>query len=224
MTIKGYIYEYDEETLTIVAPFSDRYLLDKRQITECEIRLDDGRTISAQQRKHIYATLRDIADYTGYRMSGKGDLDEIKAVMKYSFIAATGSDYFSLSDCDMTTANEFLNYLIDFCLEHDIPTLDSLLERSPDISRYLYSCLANKRCALCGKKAELHHADHVGTGRNRKEIMHIGMRAEALCRIHHTECHNTGQQTFYSKHHIYGIKLDKYLCEILKLKGRKDDD
>lgn len=214
MTIKGYIYEYDGDTLTIVAPLSDGYVLDKRQITECEIRLDDGRTISNDQRAKIYATMSDIADWTGYHR------DEYKAIAKYNFIAKTGCDYFSLSDVDMTTANDFLNYLIDFCLEHDIPTLDSLLDRSPDTSRYLYSCLANRRCAICGKKSELHHSDHVGAGRNRKEIMHLGMRAEALCRIHHTECHTVGQQTFDSKHHIYGIKLDQYLCEILKLKGR----
>jgi len=215
MQVSGRLTEIvDSQGFSVFVPFSDTYLLEKREMTRFEIRLDDGRTISAQQRKHIYATMRDISDYTGYTP------EQVKALLKYDFIAKTGSDYFSLSDCDMTTANEFLNYLIDFCLEQDIPTLDSLLERSPDISRYLYSCLANKRCALCGKKSELHHSDHVGSGRNRKEIMHLGMRAEALCRIHHTECHNTGQQTFDNKHHIYGIKLDKYLCEILKFKWR----
>ena len=213
MNIAGYIYEYDNETLTIIAPFSDGYLLDKRQITGCEIRLDDGRRISADQRKKIYATMRDIADYTGYSP------DEYKAIAKYNFIAKTGCDYFSLSDVDMTTANEFLSYIIEFCLEWDIPTQDSLLGRSPDTSRYLYACLANKRCCICGKKSELHHSDNIGTGRNRKEIMHSGMRAEALCRIHHTECHTIGQQTFDGKHHIYGIKLDDYLCKILKVRG-----
>lgn len=214
VTIKGYIYEHDGDTLTVVAPFSDGYLLDRRQITECEIRLDDGRTISAAQRRHIYATMRDIADYTGYAP------EQVKAIWKYNFIAQNGTDYFSLSDCDMTTANEYLNFLIEFCLEHDIPTLDSLLERSPDISRYLYFCIANKKCCLCGKPAELHHVDRVGAGRDRKEITHAGMRAEALCRVHHTEAHNTGQQSFDAKYHIYGIKLDQYLCGVLKINGR----
>ena len=213
MTIAGYIYDFDGETLTIVAPFSDGQVLNKRQITGCEIRLDDGRTISADQRKKIYATMRDIADYTGYSP------DEYKAVAKYNFIAKTGCDYFSLSDVDMTTANEFLSFLIEFCLEWDIPTQESLLDRSPDTSRYLYACLANKRCCICGKKSELHHSDHVGAGRNRKEIMHSGMRAEALCRIHHTEAHTVGQKTFDGKYHLYGIKLDRHLCETLKVRG-----
>lgn len=213
MIVTGYVYEYDEEMLTIIAPFAEGYLLDKRQITGCEIRLDDGRTISADQRKKTYATMRDIADYTGYTA------EQVKSLWKYDFIAITGHDYFSLSDVDMTTASEFLEFLIEFCLEHDIPTKDSLLERSPDTSRYLYACLVYKRCAICGRPADLHHVDHVGMGRNRKEIMHLGMRAEALCREHHTECHTIGQKTFDEKYHIYGIKLDEYLCEILKLKA-----
>jgi len=214
MLIEGYISDYDGEILTITAPFSRGHLLDKRQITDCEVRLGDGRTISADQRKKIYATMTDISLYTGYAP------DEVKAVWKYLFIAKTGCDYFSLSGCDMTTANEFLTFLINFCLEEDIPTLDSLRERSPDISRYLYSCIANKRCAVCGRAAELHHADNVGAGRNRKEIVHLGMRAQALCRIHHNEAHSKGQQDFDSRYHIYGIKLDGRLCETLKLKGR----
>ena len=213
MNIKGYISGYDGKALTVVAPIEDDYLITKRDITECEIRLDDGRTISADQRKKIYATMRDISDYTGHLP------DEIKALMKYDFIAKTGCNYFSLSDADMTTANDFLNFLIEFCIEQDIPTLDSLLDRSPDIARYLYSCLANKKCALCGKKADLHHVDAVGSGRNRKEIVHKGMHVLPLCRTHHTEFHTIGKDTFCEEYHIFGIKLDDYLCQIWHVKG-----
>lgn len=215
MIITGYISGHDNQSITIIAPFSSPWMIDKKNITECEIRLDDGRRISADQRKKIYATLRDISNFTGHMP------DEIKALSKYDFIAQTGHDYFSLSDCDMTTANDFLNYLIDFCLDHDIPTLDSLLDRAPDISRYLYSCLVRKKCAICGGNAELHHAEtRVGMGRNRKEIIHLGMYAQPLCRIHHTECHNAGQKTFNEKHKIYGIKLDSELCRVWKLKEK----
>lgn len=213
MIITGYISECDSEHLTVIAPFSQPWWVEKRQVTECEIRLNDGRRISADQRKKIYATMRDISDYTG-RMP-----DEIKALSKYDFIARTGCDYFSLSDCDMTTANEFLSYLIDFCLEHEIPTLDSLLDRSPDVSRYIYSCLARKRCCITGRKAELHHVDAVGMGRNRKEIVHTGMRAMPLTRALHTECHTIGQKEFNEKYKVFGIKMDNGLCRIWKVKG-----
>lgn len=213
MNIKGYISDYDGKALTIIAPLQDDYYLIKQGITECEIRLDDGRSISADQRKKIYATMRDISIWSGHVP------DEIKALMKYDFIAKTGCDYFSLANADMTTANEFLNFLIEFCIEQDIPTEDSLLDRSPDIARYLYSCLANKKCALCGKKAELHHVDAVGAGRDRKEIVHKGMRVLPLCRIHHTEIHTIGKDTFCENYHVFGIKLDDYLCRIWHVKG-----
>lgn len=214
MYAKGYISECDDKCITIIAPFDNPWIIAKRNITECEIRLDDGRRISADQRKKIYATMRDISNYTGHMP------DEIKALAKYDFIAKTGCNYFSLSNCSVTTANEFLTFLIDFCLEHDIPTLDNLIDRSPDISKYLYACLVHKRCCICGNKAELHHAeDRVGTGRNRKEITHTGMRAQPLCRKHHTEAHTVGQMTFNEKHHIFGIRLDKDLCRIWKVKG-----
>lgn len=41
-------------------------VLSKKKIKDAEIRLDDGRHISAEQRKKAYATIRDIASYTGY--------------------------------------------------------------------------------------------------------------------------------------------------------------
>jgi hypothetical protein len=213
--ITGYISEHDDKSVTIIAPLDRPWILDKQNITECEVRLSDGRQISADQRRKLYATMNDISLYTGYLP------DQIKALAKYDFIARTGHDYFSLSNCDMTTANEFLSYLIDFCLEHDIPTLDSLLDRTPDISRYLYSCLVRKKCAICGGKAELHHAEtRVGMGRNRKEIVHLGMYAMPLCRKHHTECHDIGQKTFNEKYKIYGTKLDAELCRVWKLKEK----
>ena len=214
VVIQGNITGYDGKQLTIAAPLADEYLLVKRNIRECEIRLTDGRAISANQRKAIYATLRDISLWTGYVP------DETKAIMKYDFIASTGAGEFSLSDTDMTTANEFLNHLLDFCLFHSIPLSDKIIERSPDIGRTLYSCLRHKKCCLCGDKAELHHIDAVGSGRNRKEIVHFGMEVLPLCRKHHTEIHTTGKKTFCEKYHVFGIKLDEYLCGIWNLKSK----
>ena len=88
----GYVTDIVEnESFSLIVPFEKTYLLDKRQITECSVRIDDGRSISALQRKHIYATFNDIAKHTGYTP------DETKQVMKYSYIALTGQKEFSLS-------------------------------------------------------------------------------------------------------------------------------
>lgn len=209
----GYIHKYDGEYLYIVAKYPFSGELARKEITQCEIRLDDGRHISVDQRKKIYATMRDISLYTGHTP------DEVKTLMKYDFISKSGHDYFSLSDTDMTTANQFLNFLIDFCVEFDVPCADSLLERSPDIARYLYKCLIEKKCCITGKKAELHHVDAVGRGRNRKDIIHKGMRVLPLCREMHTLAHNMGRDSFCEKYHIFGIKLDTYLCGIWKVRA-----
>ena len=217
---EGYISDYDFKTqsITIIAPLSlQEYEIIKRQeVTVCGLKFDDGRHISADQRKKIYATFNDIADWTGYTS------DKLKAIMKYEYIAKTGCLYFSFSDCDMTLAKDFLNFLIEFCIEWDIPCKDSLIERSPDIARYVYACFMNKRCAICGnainKVTHLHHVDHVGSKGNRCEISHLGLRAMPLCALHHKEVHNLGQTAFNEKYHIFGVKIDKTIARKYKLK------
>lgn len=184
-----------------------------KNVSKCEVMFDDGRRISADQRKKIYATLRDISQWSGY------DPEYAKEIMKYEYISRTGVPYFSLRDTDMTTAREFLQFLIEFCVEQEIPTKDNLIDRSPDISRYIYCCLVFKKCCISGKKAELHHVDAVGRGRDRDKIIHLGYRVMPLSRAYHTEAHTIGQKSFDEKYKVYGIKLDKRLCEIWNVKG-----
>lgn len=213
MELTGYIQDIQADHITIVAPCTDYQRLLRQGITECEVRLDDGRRISADQRKKIYATLRDIGDYTFHTT------EELKDHFKADFIAKTGGPWFSLRDVDMTTAREFLEHLIEFCVEWDIPTKDSLLDRSPDVARYVYCCLMNKKCCISGKKAELHHVDAVGMGRDRREIVHLGYRVIPLSRQYHTEAHTIGQKSFEEKYHVFGIKLTKELCRLWRVKG-----
>lgn len=213
MIIQGTIQDYDGKHLVITAPFTMDQELVRKQIHGCEIRLEDGRSISAEQRKKIYATFRDISLYTGFVP------EEVKEIMKCGFIARTGCKPFSLSDTDMTTARIFLEYLIDFCLEWDIPTNDNLLDRAPDIARYVYMCLRHKKCCITQKRAELHHVDVVGMGRNRKDIIHKGYRVMPLTRKLHTEAHTIGQKTFEKKYHVFGVRLSDELCKIWKIKS-----
>lgn len=217
MTITGYIQDYDGQVLKIAAPFNDTYHLTKQQITQCEIRLDDGRTISADQRKKIYATLRDMAACSGHEPA------ELKEILKYDYMAETDAEYFSLSDCSMTTANEYLSHILEVCIRMGFPLGEEIIKRSPDIARTIYACLAKKVCVCCGDKAELHHVDAVGTGRSRKEIVHEGMRVLPLCRKHHTEAHTMGRDSFCDKYHIFGISLDRYLCDIYRLRTEEED-
>ncbi len=213
MIIKGDIYKCQDGMLYIIAPFEDDWILRKRQIKECEIRLDDGRRISASQRMKTYALLRDIALSTGYYP------EEMKAVMKYEFISKKGCEYFSLSNCDMTMARNFISFLIEFCIRYSIPTRESLLKMCPDTGEYIYACLVHKKCCITGRKAELHHVDAIGMGRDRNTIIHKGMRVLPLCTQKHEEYHKLGGKTFCDKYKVFGIELDNELCQIWKVKG-----
>ena len=51
--------------LTVSVDYHAGNLIRDRMVQEVEIGIDDGRTISPQQRRKIYATLRDIGESTG---------------------------------------------------------------------------------------------------------------------------------------------------------------
>ena len=211
--IRGYIQNYDGEALTIVAPFQDGKLLERRNIIECEVYLHDGRELSPAQRNE---TLRSMQ--LNYLIATTPD--NVRRQLTQHYCRLAGIDLFSLASrsdntIDMTTARDFIDWLVELCVENGIPCMDTLLNRCEDIGRYLYACVANRRCAICGEKAEIHEWDHVGTGRDRRKIHHMGQRVQPLCRGHHSEAHGKGQQTFDSKYHMAYIRLDDYLCEQL---------
>lgn len=174
------------------------YFTDKR-CRSAQIRLDDGRRITAEQRKKAYATMKDIAAYTGYLP------EEQKEWLKYLHISRTGSDYFSLSDCSVDTAKEFINTILDYALEEGVPLSDLGINRTDDIGKYLYFCIKHKKCAVCGKPGEIHHVDAIGMGRNRKILDDSRLRKICLCRTHHTIAHTKGMDRFEQMYHVYGI-------------------
>lgn len=216
MVIQGYISDADANCIYITAPFSDTYLLEKQGITDCEIYLNDGRQISKEQRQAICATCNDIGEWTG-------NFELERQIQTYAFCDMYDYEPFSLSRkspmcASVSLAREFLTYLINFCVIHGVACSESLLARCEDIGAYLYASLANKRCAICGDKPDLHHVNAIGMGRDRTEIVHEGMEVLPLCRVHHSEAHTIGRDSFCERYHLFGIKLDKHICKIWRLK------
>lgn len=202
VAIKGFRVGRDGTEILTLVPNRDltEYFLSKR-VKKAEIRFDDGRIITAEQRKKAYATMADIASWTG-------ELPEImKEWLKYLHIARTGSDYFSLSNCSMDTAREFINTILDYALEQGIELTECGIHRTDDTNRYLYSCIKNKRCAVCGTDGEIHHVDTIGMGNDRRKVDDSRYRKICLCRKHHTEIHTIGITKFTEKYHIYGIEV-----------------
>ena len=216
--IQGKIEIMDDNggiVITAVVPSVMRALVRKYQ--KVEIGLCDGRSISPEQRRKTYALLHEIAEYIG------DDTESTKNSMKMDFVLnrmqAMQRKMFSLSDVDMNTASEFISYLIEFILEHDIPCQDNKLsELCEDVGRYVYACLMNKKCCVCGRLADLHHVDAVGMGNDRHEVHHLARLVMPLCRQHHVEIHTIGVETFLSMYHLQAVNADEAICKKYKLR------
>lgn len=186
--------------ITIPGKYIKEMVLDKH-ICQAEMRFDDGRHISIEQRKKAYATIADIAAWNG-------DVPEyMKELMKYEHMKRTGCGYFSLSDCSVDTAREYINTLMEFALENGIPLADPGVNRTDDIGRYLYFCLKHRKCAVCGRKGEIHHVDAIGMGNDRRKVDDSGYRKICLCREHHTIAHQRGMEVFEKMYQVYGIVI-----------------
>ena len=175
----------------------------RKRVRSAELRLDDGRTITADQRKKAYATIRDIADYTGYLP------EEQKEWLKYLHISKTGCWYFSLSDCSVDTAREFINTILEYAIENGVQLTEQAINRTDDIGRFLYYCIKHKRCCICGQDGEIHHVDAIGMGNDRKHYDDSKHRKMCLCRKHHTIAHQRGIESFEKMYKVYGIVVDE---------------
>ena len=213
MRVPGRILHVDNDTLLIrVQADAQGWCLD-HEAREVEVRLDDGRSITALQRRKIYATIRDIAEWMG------DTPDAVKAYFKWSFCGDEEHEDFSLSDVDRETAREFLTYLIDFCVQNGAPCSDPLWDRCEDIERYMYACVMTRTCCITGKKnAQIHHYDRIGMGGNRNTMCQIGMLVVPLDAAIHTMLHyQGGEEEFYKKHHVTPIALTEKMCRHLNL-------
>ena len=168
-------------------------------VINAEIRIDDNRSITVDQRKKIFATIKDIADFTGNHP------EDQRGQLLYDYCIETGEMPFSLSNCSISTAREFITFIIDFILKENIPLSDAVLSRTEDIDRYLWGCIKYKRCAICGGHGETHHYDVIGMGNDRTTLDDSLKRKIQLCREHHSIAHNIGRDSFGAKYHVYGI-------------------
>lgn len=181
----------------------------------------DARRITPEQRRKAYALMGEIAAWSG------DTPDNVKAALKVDFRAKAMEglqrQLFSLADCDLSTAREFIGYIIEFMLDNDVPSSRPLTEYAEDIEAYVYSCLMHRKCAVCGRHAELHHVDRIGMGGNRHDMCHIGMEALPLCRGHHQEAHQHGDKALLDKYHLVTATIDEAIARRYKLGKIKED-
>lgn len=234
-TVVGTIVDVDEcGTMTIKVHYDDWPTLVKRGYRECRIELIDSRPLSGKQRRMCWAMIGEIAEWQGDMRSATERAlarefvnDARKLDFLISELGENADKLFSLSNAPMSLVAAYQRYLVRFIVSNDIPTKKPMLEYVDDVADYVYSCLINKRCCICGRAADLHHVERVGMGRSRTEICHKGMEVLPLCREHHTEAHTMPDETFFERYHLGGgIQLDKTLCRLygLKSKARRQSD
>ena len=166
---------------------------------------------------NVYANIKSI-------MSIPKGMPTPPVVSELTYFQLCGIDLFSLSDgahnaADMSTARDFIDWMIELCIEYGIPCMDTLLNLCEDTQRYLYACVMHRTCAVCGKHADIHEWDRVGMGRDREDIHHEGQRVQPLCRECHNEVHAMGQEPFDKLHHITWIRLTEEMCRKLGWKA-----
>lgn len=143
--------------------------------------------ISPEQRRKIYAIIKDIAEYTG------NGADNDKGTMKSMFCSDKQIESFSLSDCEADTAGQFIEWLIEFCFEHGIPLSENPAEGLNDIESYLKICLKKNKCCVCGNDGKVAKWD--------KETY------ISLCDIHKAKAEKDGRNQFKDMFHVWGVKM-----------------
>ncbi len=222
--LTGQIVSVDPSGITVRIPYTNWERFAVRQYSEARVELPDGRSRTAEQLRKAWAIMGDMAAH----ISGdkRNAADDVYRPLAADFAQRAQETLqrrlFHLSDASVTEARDFISFLLDVCIEYEIPLSRPAADLTDDIQHYVYSCTVNRKCAVCGQRADLHHVDRIGMGRNRNEIDHEGLRALPLCREHHNEAHTVSTDVFCERYHLEPITIDKHIIEKLKLGGKHE--
>ena len=182
---------------------------------EVTVQWQDARARSGEQLRKAWALMTEIAAFQGQ------DKEDVYREQKVAFSAKNLEELqgvlFGLSTATVSTARAFISMLIEIIIEYGIPTREPLFKLTDDVQRYVYTCLIHKKCAVCGRKADLHHYDAVGMGYNRQTKPQIGALVMPLCREHHQQWHSMGEKKFDELYHLEPVAMDERLAKVYRL-------
>lgn len=162
--LDGEIIDADARFLTVRVPYNPEYV--RQDMKKATVFLHDGRKHSRDQHGKVFALIGEIAMWAGYKKreccSVNADMKRDFLIARFDALEAAAIKSFSMSDGDVTTVSMYIQFLIDFILEHNIPTKRPVTEMCEDIQAAVYSAMFHKRCIVCGRNADLHHVDRVG--------------------------------------------------------------
>lgn len=202
---------------------TDDLYLECGEVIEVNVKKVDNRHITDQQRKFIFALCNDIAYYIGE------DSEWVRMLVQTYNAKLRDIEVESLSKCSVTYANGLIDTIINFCIDNQIPFNMEVIQnnRYSFDAKQTYAMALQRVCCICGQRADIHHVTQIGTKGNRNKISHIGMKALPLCRIHHTEAHNTPKEEFINKYHLTPFEIDKkmeYFIKKGKIRTFKEDE
>ena len=170
-------------------------------------------TTSDEQRKHYWALIGDISDYTG------DPKWQIVLRMKYLYMLVHDKKKepsMARNAMKSSDARLLIQTVIDYALENDIALNGNYLPYFEE--KQLFKLLMKRMCFICGKPADVHHQENlVGMGRDRKTVNHADSKFFALCRQHHQQAHQMGLKSFQEHYHIMPISLSEENLKELNL-------
>lgn len=161
-------------------------------------------TTTDEQRKHWFALIKDISDYTGE------DNWKIILKMKYLYMMtydAKKEPSLARNKMKRSETAKLLQFVIDYCLSNDIPLRRNYLPYMEQ--KQLFAMTMKRICWITHKpNAELCHFEQtVGMGRNRNSIDHTRSKFMTLSHELHMEQHRLGEKAFCEKYNIEPIEL-----------------
>lgn len=181
--------------------------------TEIDLQFIDPNDISHKQRKLIFALLNDIEEWNG------DPVEYRRHILTQEFMALNNMDHFSLSNCSMQEAREFIDWILTFVFKYNVPIKHETSDLMKEDKNFIYMCVMKRKCVICGQgHAELAHYHAVGRGRNRNKIDHRDNKVLPLCHKHHMLQHDMGMKSFndYYKLNNSWIEVNDKINRMLK--------
>ena len=168
----------------------------------------------------------DIDNYKPFQfINWKGSMTANEAqdliIKELQMILLSSESMLSLSQHYMSNkmAIQLTDFIFEFFLENEIEMKEPIkdLYKSQGQEKYIYGCLKNKVCAVCGSRkfVVLEHWKTAGALGGYKHDRGQGLYV-SMCHKHHEEKHRIGVIDFVRKYNVEGIRLTQEQAQELK--------
>lgn len=179
---------------------------------------EDKRKVTTKQRALFFALAYNCSEWFGCDKGVMEKYFRVEYLKRYRKLISLADD----SVDSRTDVNNLLNLVVDFVFEWEVPFKKGYELLPKKDQWYLYQCCKHRKCAICGKKSDIHHEEGlVGMGNNRGAYNHLNSKFISLCREHHVIRHTMTWKEFEELYKVQPIKLDKQTLIRLNLMSVK---